>query len=216
MLFDFKLTGITPLLVHADDVELSDTLTAWRKDTKNKNLSVPGDDRSPAWTWKTYCYSNGEHLTVPTDNLMASLLKAGAEIRLKGTTTFKSVTQSGLAMLTEHLPIEVNGKRIPSEAIEAIEGDFSEHAEAVKKHGFKLFVKRAKVGQSKHIRVRPRFDNWSLSGQIKVTAVEITPSALEQLFQIAGNSKGLCDWRPSAPKGPGPFGRFTVELKKVK
>jgi len=46
MEYKFKLTGATPLLVHADDVEKADLLKAWRKNPENKNLSVPGDDRS--------------------------------------------------------------------------------------------------------------------------------------------------------------------------
>ena len=47
--FRYTLTGIAPLLHHKDDVELSDELSAWRLDPANKNLSVKGDDRSPAW-----------------------------------------------------------------------------------------------------------------------------------------------------------------------
>ena len=34
--------------------------------------------------------------------------------------------------------------------------------------GFELFAKGAKIGQSKHIRVRPRFNAWSASGTITV------------------------------------------------
>ena len=214
MLYGFELKGLTPLLIHADDVEASDRLGEWRKDAKNKNLSVPGDDRSPAWTWQTYLYTDGQVLTVPTDNLMVSLRQAGATMILKKSTTFKSITQSGLLMTTEHLPIEVNGKTISVAAVASIEGMFREHTEAVQKLGFRLFVKRARVNKSKHIRVRPRFDVWSLRGQVEVLAEREMPlEVLQELFTIAGTGKGLCDWRPSSPASPGVFGRFSATVR---
>ena len=214
-LYEFKLTGLTPLLIHADDVEASDRLQEWRKSPVNKDLSVPGDDRSPPWTWQTYLYRDDVCLTVPCDNLSVSLRQAGAEKILKKQTTFKSLTQSGLFMVGEHMPLLVNGSPIDADKIAAIEGPFADHAEAVKKYGFRLFVKRATVGQSKHVRVRPRFDEWALTGQIRVVAAAITEEILRELLTIAGFSKGLCDWRPSAKKSPGPYGTFSVELKRV-
>jgi len=68
----FELKGITPLLMHRDDVEAADEVKAWRADPKNKNISVPGDDRSPAWTWQIYCYSDGVHLAYPQENIMVA------------------------------------------------------------------------------------------------------------------------------------------------
>ena len=50
----FELVGEMPLLMHWDNIEGGDTLKEWRQDPKNKNQSVPGDDRSPSWTWQTY------------------------------------------------------------------------------------------------------------------------------------------------------------------
>lgn len=52
----FELTGTTPLLMHADDVDAADALIEWRQKPDNKNISKPGDDRSPPWAWQTYLY----------------------------------------------------------------------------------------------------------------------------------------------------------------
>jgi len=65
--YRFELTGFMPLLMHADNIEGSDELTEWRKLPANKGLSVPGDDRSPGWTWQTYLYHDGEHVVMPAD-----------------------------------------------------------------------------------------------------------------------------------------------------
>ena len=95
MKFRFTLTGVSPLLLHADDIERSDQLTAWRKDHKNKNVSKAGDDRSPPWTWQTYVYSDGRNIVIPSDNLSASLLQAGGQMKLSGMKTYKELSQTG-------------------------------------------------------------------------------------------------------------------------
>lgn len=210
----FELVGKMPLLMHADDVEMADTLKAWRQDPANKNLSVPGDDRSPGWTWHTYVYSDGEHIAMPAENVMVALRQAGAQMILKKQKTFKEITQSGLLIATEFCEFTNGGKQIPLDKIDKMRDDpFAVQAEAVKKAGYRLFVKRARVGTSKHVRVRPRFDDWKVSGTISILKNEITFEILEQLFNLAG-SVGLCDWRPGC-KTPGPYGMFTANISKV-
>lgn len=41
---EFELTSLSPLLMHANDIKAQDKLIAWRKDSKNKALSVASDD----------------------------------------------------------------------------------------------------------------------------------------------------------------------------
>lgn len=208
----FQLTGIMPLLMHADDIEQADLLVAWRKDPANKNLSTPGDDRSPAWTWQTYCYSNGEHLVMPSENIMVALRQAGSQLILKKQKTYKEISQSGLLITTEFCEFRADGKLVPVESIRGLrDKPFAAQAESVQKLGFKLFCKRAKIGTSKHVRVRPRFESWSVSGRIQILAPEITPEVLTQLFELSGRV-GLCDWRPGC-KTPGPFGMFSAVVK---
>jgi len=214
--YHFTLTGETPLLMHSDDVEQADRLIAWRKDPANANLSKPGDDRTPPWTWQTYVYTDDSHVVMPCDNLMVSLRQAGAQFKIKGNKTYKSVTQTGMMIDQLGMPVLVNGKPITKADVQAIDGAFSEHVEMAQSLGFSLFVKRAKVGQSKHIRVRPRFDQWSVEGDLTVLVEELQGTILRQIFENAGFYVGLGDWRPSSPKSPGPFGKFSVKLEKTK
>lgn len=218
MNFKFRLVGVSPLLPHADDVDRADQLEEWRKAPENKNKSRAGDDRTPAWTWLTYTYTDGHVLTIPSDNLMVALRGAGANLILKKQKTFKALTQSGLVIKQEHMPLLVNGEVIRSEVVNNIANAsdvFSDHAKGVQALGFRLFVKRAKIGQSKHIRVRARFDEWAINGEIETRTDDIAEEHVHKLFEIAGRDYGLCDWRPSAPKAPGPFGRFTCEIVKA-
>jgi len=211
----FTLKGITPLLMHADDVEAASTLDEWRKSPGNKNLSVPGDDRSPGWTWQTYLYrdENGM-IAMPADNVMVALRQAGAKMTLKRQTTFKAITQSGLLCTDEMLEFTNGGKQISSAGFASnMDDKFSDQKKSVEKAGFELLIKRAKVGTSKHVRVRPMFRSWAVSGVIQIMAPEITFDSLQMLFDLAGDV-GLCDWRPGC-KTPGRFGMFEATVTKA-
>lgn len=213
--FSFRLVGHQPLLLHADDIWQADELMEWRKDPANKNQSKSGDDRSPAWTWQTYLYHDGETVVMPSANIMVALRTAGTQLILKGKKTYKELTQSGLLIDAEYCRFLCDGKEIPMAKIQAMRDlSFSEQANAVEKLGFSLFAKRARIGQAKHIRVRPRFANWAVEGEINVISNDISDDVLTQIFEFAGRG-GLGDWRPAC-KTPGPFGMFQSELKKVR
>lgn len=212
--YQFTFNGFMPLLMHADRIDANDELQEWRKDPENKGMSVKGDDRSPSWTWLTYCYHDGSHIVMPSENIMVALRKAGAQINLKGTTTFKEITQSGLLITKESCEFRNHGQQVKwSDLTEMRDMEFSKQSAACKKLGFDLFVKRARIGQSKHIRVRPKFSNWSVTGEIMILKPELTDSILIKLFDLAGKA-GLGDWRPSG-KTPGPYGQADTVIQQV-
>ena len=218
------LTGQTPLLMHADDVMASDELSEWRKNPANKNFSTPGDDRSPAWTWSKYLYTDGvSHLAIPIEMVMAGLRTAGAQIILKKQKTFKEITQSGIQpdkpFFEFKCGLSLNSMQSVSiksvvDVADSGHTNFREQFEAVKKTGFQLFVKRARVGSAKHVRVRPRFEFWQATGDLHVVADEIAPEKLTELFAIFGRG-GIGDWR-AACRTPGPWGRCKATWEQLK
>jgi hypothetical protein len=205
--------------MHNDnDMFFDRNVMPWRNDPANKAKSTAGDDRSPAWTWMAYLYTENNQVVVPADNLMTMLREGGAKCPTgKGKTTFKRQTQSGLVVDQSAWPVMVNGRTIQYEPFKKLIGeeDFFAHDEFAADSGFMLFVKRAVVGRARHTRVRPRFDRWQLSGTITVLDDTITTDALERILVFGGMYAGLCDWRPSSRSAPGPYGKFTVELKQV-
>lgn len=218
-IYEFTFNGVSPLILHQDNVSFQEKTKAWQKDPRNKTVSVAGDDRSPAWSWIGCLYISEGKCVMPSDNVMTALRTAGAKVQVpngKNGKTFKDVTQYGIIPGDECFDLTVGGKTISTTKILDLEGDneFPKHEALARSLGFELFTKRAKIGQSKHVRVRPRFDSWSIKGSLHVTDQSLTDAVMAEILSIAGDRCGLGDWRPSS-KTPGPYGRFTVDLKRV-
>lgn len=214
--YKFTLTGITPLLMHNNNIEARDEIEALRKRMKGGKA---GDDRSPAQSWKGYLYVSDDtgNVCIPTENLLACLLGGGSKVKVGGKETLKTHSQR-VAFDRLDYDLFVNGKTIAKGDVDDIDGEFSEHANATRDLGFRLHVKPCTVGTSKHIRVRPLFSNWSVSGAFEIedddaNILGLTP--LRDLFNACGRLVGLGDWRPSAPKKPGQYGRFSAVVERV-
>jgi len=216
--YDVTITGKTPLLMHYDNIEWADFMEAWKDDPANKKLSKPGDDRTPAWRWLGCTYHDGGALVVPQTNIMKSLMEGGAMVPVPGGKsgkTFKSQTQSGMMSVEPAWPLLINGQTIRWADLEALkdEPSFAQHKLYAEALGFELLVKRAAVGANKHIRVRPQFAaGWQATGSIAVWDDQITDATLRDIFEYAGLYKGIGDWRPGAPKKPGPYGTFEATI----
>lgn len=216
--YEVKLTGITPILMHRDNIEFSDELKAWREDPQNKKLSVAGDDRSPAFTWLGCLYDEEDKVVVPSDNIMRCLMEGGAMVPVpggRGNKTFKAQTQSGMITKETAWPIVVNGETIDTAPLLKLrnERDFKKHVAAAIDNGFVLFTKRVGINGKKHVRVRPKFPRWELNGHIEVWDEQITTDVLKSILRSSGEYKGLCDWRPGS-KTPGAFGRFSATVEE--
>ena len=216
--YTVTITGESPLLMHKDNIAAGERVKRWSKDPMNKKTSAAGDDRTPAWTWIGYCYEDGKQLCIDADNLMTMLRDGGKKCpAATGKGSLKSATQSGIVVNEIGWPLLANGNLVPWKPVAAMveSEDFAEHEVFAAANGFALFVKRAKVGTSKHVRVRPRFDNWSCSGTLTVVDDQITTAMLETILKHAGFFCGLCDWRPGSPMAPGQFGRFSATVEHV-
>jgi len=215
-----EITGTMPLLMHADNIDWADKMEEWKNNPSNKAKSKAGDDRTPPWRW-IGCLNFDDFdsgvVTIPSEYIMRSIMGGAAQVSTgKGKSTFKAQSQSGLLCADFHWPLLINGKPVSIKAVkECLSMEtFTENCEHVKDLGFSLFTKRAKIGASKHVRVRPRFDNWSAAGEILIVDDQITVPILQTILEIAGRVKGLGDWRPGCAT-PGPFGMFKATVSKV-
>lgn len=216
--YQVTLTGTMPLLLHGDNLDWRAMMTAWRAHPDNKAKSVPGDDRSPAWTWIGGVYHDGQVLGISSDNLMTAIREGGARVSVPGkrSLTYKRQSQSGLVVNELLWPLVGSKGTVPWDGVNALceVEDFEAHQAFAQAHGFELFAKPARIGQSKHIRVRAKFVKWTASGTITAFDDTITTDVLTSIFTAAGRYAGVCDWRPSSPKSPGPYGTFTASIKE--
>lgn len=219
--YEITITHKMPLLMHADNIQWADDMDKWRLLPAHKKVSKAGDDRSPAHRWIGSLYNDNHVVGIPTDNLMRCFMEGGAMVPVPGGKngkTFKAQTQSGMVVQGGFSPLLVGPSRavVPMSAITPLlhETSFEEHCQQVERLGFGLHVKRAKIGTSKHIRVRPEFKHWSSVVHLQVWDDQITQEAVEQIVTQAGAYKGLGDWRPGG-KTPGPFGTFSATVKEA-
>jgi len=206
--YKFEISGVTPLLMHHNNIEERDRIEALRKRMKG---GKPGDDRSPAESWKGYVYASEDtgNLCIPSENLLACLLQGGSKVKVGGKETLKTHSQRvGFDRLDYDLL--VNGAPITHASIEAIAGEFGEHATAARALGFRLHVKPCTVGTSKHVRVRPLFTNWSVRGGFDIDDEESSIpglTAMRHLFTGRGRPVRSREWRPGVPRKPGQDGK---------
>jgi hypothetical protein len=143
--------------------------------------------------------------------------KVGAMVPVPGGKmgkTFKSQTQSGMMSVQPFWQLTIEGSPIAWADLLALkdEAKFSEQKSSCESLGFELLVKRAKIGTSKHVRVRPQFKRgWEARGVLAVWDEQIDLNALKQILEYAGQYKGLCDWRPGG-RTPGPYGTFEAKV----
>ena len=218
--YSVTLTGSTPLLMHYDNIEWADFMEEWKNNPDNKKDSRAGDDRTPAWRWLGSVYHDGRVVGMPNENLMRCIMEGGAMVPVPGGRsgkTYKSQTQSGMMCVETIWPLFLNGEMVPWDDLFALKNEksFKAHRESAELLGFNLNIKRAKIGTSKHIRVRPEFPvGWVLRGTLAVWDEQITADALARILAFAGQYKGLGDWRPGG-KTPGPYGTFQAEVTKI-
>lgn len=214
--YKFEFKGVNSLLMHNNNIEERDAIEAIRKRMKG---GKPGDDRSPAQSWKSYLYFSEDtgNICIPSENLLSCLLGGGVKVKVGGKETLKTHSQR-VAFDRLDYDLLINGKPISKKSIEKINGEFGEHTAAARDLGFRLHVKPVTVGTSKHIRVRPQFSQWSLAGTFTIDQEDVGVLGLmplRDLFDACGRLVGLCDWRPGSPKRPGQYGRFQANVERV-
>ena len=205
----------TPMLHHWDNIEWADRMMAWQKVPANKAASKAGDDRTPPWRWFGSLYRNFDRVAWPVDNLMSALMRGGAKTPTgKGTGSFKSQTQSGIIPTEPYCRFTNHGKEIVvTNLLREIEALSWEAQNAlVADLGFMLDVRRVKIGKARHIRVRPRFDEWEIETTLSVTDDAISRDVLTLIGEQTGQYVGLGDWRPGSPT-PGSWGMFSFEVE---
>lgn len=180
----FRITGVAPLLMH--NGQTADPLNPHSQSiaeitSKRKKTDADHKELSRREFYAGLYLMNGEPC-LPAEMIEAVLTK-GAMKEKRG-----PAAKAGI-IVENNAKLEYTGPRKP----DALWTD----------EKFRLRVP-AKVGTSKVIRTRPRFDEWSAAIVVKYLPSLLNEKDIRSFLVTAGEQIGVGDWRPR-------FGRFAVE-----
>lgn len=195
---DVVILGKQPILLHKYIV--SSVSNPKTRVTKAKDAANYADE------WKGHTYTNKDgFVVVPALNVLACIFDGAKGMK------------SGKTALTRLIYTSLNVQPFEIELL------WAEPEGAVSKRDFKpitlkdvekndwLDMRGAVISGRRIDRVRTRVpEGWLLKFTINTLDDALTAEDIQKILINAGERAGLGDWRPSAPKKPGPYGTFEV------
>jgi hypothetical protein len=179
----FKITGVSPLLMH--NGQLVDPLNYYSMRLKEVTKKKMKTDADHAEMGRIEFYG-GLYLSAGEPCLPGEMIEA---VLIRGAMKEKRGPAAKAGILVDENPALIySGPRTPDE----LWAD----------EKFRLRV-AAKVGQSKVMRTRPKFDEWSAELNVKFLPSLLNAKEIRSFLVTAGEQIGVGDWRPR-------FGRFEV------
>ncbi len=186
-----KLNAESPILMHSDRyADPLDPMTKEHKVLTSKRKKQDEDHEAIAkseWLGGLY-YDDELGPYIPGQNVKAALVGAAKFHRMGA--TFKRA----VLVLDDRIKLEYAGPRDP------------EKLWASPRH---VDARSVVVGQSRLMRYRPKFHDWSLTVRVVFSPEMLEEEDLTRAAENAGMFVGIGDYRPE--KG-GAFGRFSVEV----
>lgn len=191
----FKLTGMTPLLMHHNKAanplsayaQFMKPLTAKRKKTDQDFMEIARVE------WEAGLYLHEGEVAIPAENLEACFFRAAK--RTKNGVNY----QSGAMISEDWFRLDYKGPRIktkqnrniPNEELDKYYDSFKHQA-------------MVKIGTQQVLRTRPIFHDWALTISITIDEQVFDERTITSIIEDAGRFVGLCEKRPR-------LGRFNVE-----
>lgn len=184
------LEGVVPLLCHNGDLcdPFYGPAITMKEITKKKTKTEDDLLALRKLEFLGGLYLDDKGLPCLTADVILGFLSAAAA-KLKS----KKPMQAGVFTDDDFFPIEYPGSKDPQAMYE--KRDF-------------VLVKRARVGQSAVMRVRPRFRQWKVSFVLNIVTDIIDARTVKESIEKAGRTVGIGDWRPR-------YGRFNMIEWKV-
>jgi len=175
--YKVTLTGISPLLMNRPS-----QLDIGEKASLSKRETNTPKEIAEAKIYK----DSKDRIYMPSTWLSGAIVEAGKQMKMKGKGSSKATYSKVMGSSVEINPFEI--------ALNAEWKVFSI-----------LAVNPTTKG--KNVLHRPQFDNWEVKLECTFDEEQIEVAVMKKIFEIAGRSVGIGDWRP-AKKGR--FGKFQV------
>ncbi len=178
----FEIEGVSALLMHSarladpwdDTARAMKKISAKRKKTDDDHLEMARLEFMGSMYW------DGDHFVIPAQNWESAIIEA--------------------AKKTKQGPLAKSGVMVPSPTVVKAQGPKTPEA----RWAAKCFDRRpAKVGASRIMRTRPKFDHWSTTLTVQFDPEILDKGDLCSMVALLGRQIGIGDYRPK-------FGRFEV------
>jgi hypothetical protein len=159
-----------------------------------KGIKGPKEDYSTEWRKTTYLNSEGQ-VIMPWQNIMASIYD-GCKGEKDGKTFLTRVVNTSLEVITLEPLVLIDNKPITLDLIE--KNDW-------------IYVCGAVISGRRVDRSRTMLPaGWTITFDISLKDKFFNEEMVKEIINKAGKKAGLGDWRPSAPKKPGPYGTYEI------
>lgn len=180
----FRLTGVSPLLVH--NGQLADPLNPFAREMKRvsgkRNKTEADHEELARLEFMGGLYLHEGEPCIPGEMIEAALIEAAKKAK-RGQQAKAGIISDG------NFPIEYRGPRKPDSLWAQPE--------------FRLTV-GVRVQRNRVMRTRPIFRDWACEVSVDYLPGQLNPAEVEEMIRTAGTLVGIGDWRPR-------HGRFTAE-----
>jgi len=177
-IYNVTIEGTTPLLMNRPSMlDIGDKSKDVKRETKTKEEISEG---------KLYVDLEGR-IYLPSTWFRGALVEAGKQKKMSGKGSAKATYSKAVGSFVSVEPFELLVKNPKWETFSI------------------LAVNPTTKGRN--VLNRPQFKNWEVDLEVHFEEEQIEPSVMKELFDMAGKSVGVGDWRP-AKKGM--FGKFQV------
>lgn len=182
----FLITGVSPLIMHCGRLANPlDPIAKQLKRVTGKRMKTDADHEEMARIeFLGSLYLDGGEPCIPGDVIEAALVEAAKKSK-RG-----KQAKAGLICLG-NFPLSYEGPRKPD--------DLWADARFRK-------VNSVRIGTKRVMRTRPIFDDWACKISVDFRPGDLNRADVEEMVRVAGDSIGICDWRPK-------FGRFTADMR---
>lgn len=195
----YKLTGISPLLLHSGQAidPLNHYAKEMRRVAKKKGKTDEDQATISKVEWFMGLYHSGAEDTISDGEIAVD---PAARVVLPALSIEAMITAGGKKMKLGNAV--KSGVIVMADAL--LEYDGPKNIPALFAAGKHIHRVPAKVGLARIMRTRPIFRTWSATITVTHDESVMDEPELFQILKTAGQLVGLGDWRPR-------FGRFSVE-----
>lgn len=183
-LIEFEVTGVPPGVMMNNPASMK----LRGKGTRIKTIPTPEEEA------RAKCYRlDGGQLYVPSNWFRASLIDGGIGRR---------VGRRGASKLIQSTVFNTDAFCVLTDP---------ESGESITE--YEIDVRRAVVQTQGVMRARPLVFPWMTRVEFEYDEDFLTVALVQEVFEIAGRTVGVGDYRPRCPKGKGgPFGRYIIRF----